>query len=1550
MSGSLATNIGIVLSGFIDPFAAAMRVANSALDDFEGRGKRGMGEVGKATDQTAGKVDKLRQSIDNIGTLLVTVASGVGMAKLVTDTIDAGARMESLSLSIATVVSATNSITEATGRTLAGQDKLNAAMEVSAAIMARIQTDALLTTATTEQLAAGFRMVAGPAAAVGFSVEQTQQLAVRAAQAMGALGIPLEQMGQEIRSILQGDITADSQLAKVLSITNAQIKELVKEGKLFDGLMDTFGDFAVAGEAAGRTWAGLSAAIQDAAEAIQRIASIEPLALLESELGAVLDGAVKLEDGVARLDPALVRFGNQAGKVLAAIVEWTIWAARTFMEWSSWIAENRAWISWYAKAALAAVVVGKLTMAIGETIIMSMALNAVMLRVFGVTTFGAVSKLVGLIAGPLVTALKSVAAWLGVAGVSAAASILPMIAAFAAVGAAAWGFYELMMAIWRGDIDSIGKVIAAIAAVGTALFVLNGIFIAVFQKSLLASVGASIKAMFNLSAAITQVGWAGAAAGAKAAAGFALIIGAAAAAAAAVGSVIWLYQKLKEEQGHNEAAAETEAANQSTKRINHLQRESTKRKLFPGEVAELERLKKDFEAQRKADRLAQGIIDLPDLSKLDFKLTPNPNPGAPAEDKDAKKRAQEHARWLHQLRLNDLEETKRIASERQAALKDEYDRGLITVGQFYQRKKEIQDVAYAKERATLLAELRAAEKPSERARAQGQLQALAGERRAQQAQDARDRAAAELAIEDQKQDTLLEAVRAGASARLAALNDERQRGQVGDDAYFQRRTAIEGGLNQQIMAQLKARAVRYAEDTKERIEADRAVAAEQARQDAEQAQRERDQASAAEARRDALRQAGLEKNQQAIDTELAALDRKKQGAWIGEREYAAEKARLTIQSLQLAVTAAEQEAARYVEGTEKKIEAERRLASARAALQDTQDQATFEVATAGLRDFGFALDAITSAADSLAPVLGRHGHDAGERFGKNLGDAVSVSATMIVSGPIGLISAAIQGVTRLLDTLLDKATSAERKAADTLGRSVLNKLMPGGELLYDAFNFMFPDNPLEQWLQRMDAVKGLDNLGEDIKRAWQGAMQLPADMRGGALAKVYADAASSLTDALADNFLPDEKRAEVEAAIRWFEQEAKKVDGQRKLELRKDARFALDEVLKEHDQEMRYWEISETDDAGNRISVERRAQLDIDKLDKDYTDAKVRRAEQLADLRSDHADRRKSDIERIAKLEKDIAKSEKDDLKAIQDIRNAGNFVELQSVEKIKKDKIAEIEKEGSERRGEMRDQLSRIQAEIKKRDQQFDKRVKQLEEEGEKAEIEHRNAVSRITKELEERRRTHDETMQNLDRQLASLGRYLEREQLITAELRRQAELRREMADGGASQSGGSSSPPPQPTGNTRTFGGETFTSLGGGRYSSKTLDFTVDQIPLLKQYGMLPASFQAFSKGGLTKDPTLALIGERGPELVIPADVTKLLLSAAAQRGAPPPNAVHDMLTGRLGGGNHQTIISNDQYHIHMSMPNFSGSAADRRAAARDILNEIRSIQRNGGNSRNF
>lgn len=161
-----------------------------------------------------------------------------------------------------------------------------------------------------------FGMVAQQVGQIGGGLAEAEDLAINFAAALGTFGIPLFQARQEIGSILRGDITMDSYLAKALGITNEDIAKAKTDVNGVMGFLEERLGAAVAGQRiAAEGFRGVTSNIAEIGEELNRnfgMGLLEPL----------LNGLTKVFDAVFSISNELWNasraFGAGLGKIITA--------------------------------------------------------------------------------------------------------------------------------------------------------------------------------------------------------------------------------------------------------------------------------------------------------------------------------------------------------------------------------------------------------------------------------------------------------------------------------------------------------------------------------------------------------------------------------------------------------------------------------------------------------------------------------------------------------------------------------------------------------------------------------------------------------------------------------------------------------------------------------------------------------------------------------------------------------------------------------------------------------------------------------------------------------------------------------------------------------------------------------------------------------------------------------------------------------------------------------------------------------------------------------
>jgi hypothetical protein len=279
----------------------------------------------------------------------LAAAVGIGLAalfKIGPAGIELNSQLEQAKLGIAAVVASIAQI-KIDGKPLEGAEKLAAAMVLADEQVNKLRVDAINTTATFEEILPAFQEALAPGLAAGLTMDEVRRVTVQVVQAAGALNIPLHQVNQEIRSILEGNIDINARLAKSLDISAADIKLWKQKGTLAEELNKKLGGFTVAGIKAAQTLEGLKSNLQEALNVFNQEATTRAFEALKDEFVRLLPQLFDFKNSaiaaqfqvLAQLaDDVLVRVIRIGGSIAQGVVNGLKRAA-------DFVSQNKATIS-----------------------------------------------------------------------------------------------------------------------------------------------------------------------------------------------------------------------------------------------------------------------------------------------------------------------------------------------------------------------------------------------------------------------------------------------------------------------------------------------------------------------------------------------------------------------------------------------------------------------------------------------------------------------------------------------------------------------------------------------------------------------------------------------------------------------------------------------------------------------------------------------------------------------------------------------------------------------------------------------------------------------------------------------------------------------------------------------------------------------------------------------------------------------------------------------------------------------------------------------------
>lgn len=196
------------------------------------------------------------------------------------------------------------------------------AMRMSTEAVEMLRIKAAKSPATFQALATAYQGTAGAMAQAGFTIRQQVDLIALMSQTLGGLGIQSDQILQESRALLTGNITEDAMAAKILGITKAQVDAAKEQGQLFDFLSGKFAAFAEAADFGSSSLAQLSSNMQDAFDVAMQEAAAP---VFESLKDVVADMTVAVNEsgsGWKQLSASLADIVKMAGAVASVLLRY----------------------------------------------------------------------------------------------------------------------------------------------------------------------------------------------------------------------------------------------------------------------------------------------------------------------------------------------------------------------------------------------------------------------------------------------------------------------------------------------------------------------------------------------------------------------------------------------------------------------------------------------------------------------------------------------------------------------------------------------------------------------------------------------------------------------------------------------------------------------------------------------------------------------------------------------------------------------------------------------------------------------------------------------------------------------------------------------------------------------------------------------------------------------------------------------------------------------------------------------------------------------------
>lgn len=227
--------------------------------------------------------------------------------------------VEDSAVGLASLFVASGQVKNQFGQIVDGAEAFKIAQQEAVIQGRKLRQDALLTTATYEELLVAFQAAVGPGLAAGLNLDQVRQVAVNISQAAAAFGLEQNQLAEEVRALITGTgQLRTTRLAQVIS--NEDIRNARAAGKLFELLTTKLKPFALAAEVTQKNFSGLVARLQDAVGLASGGAGLAFFTELKLLLGDLGDLFIKVERDAAGVITAVTP-NPQAVQSLAIVFQ-----------------------------------------------------------------------------------------------------------------------------------------------------------------------------------------------------------------------------------------------------------------------------------------------------------------------------------------------------------------------------------------------------------------------------------------------------------------------------------------------------------------------------------------------------------------------------------------------------------------------------------------------------------------------------------------------------------------------------------------------------------------------------------------------------------------------------------------------------------------------------------------------------------------------------------------------------------------------------------------------------------------------------------------------------------------------------------------------------------------------------------------------------------------------------------------------------------------------------------------------------------------------------
>lgn len=267
-------------------------------------------------------------SMTGMKAAIVSLVGGMVMRKLLSEIIAFNSTLETSKLGIAGILTSMTEITDAQGNTLQGADKFAASQKIAVGLQKELLAIGMNTAATYRELVEVYQGILAPALGAKMSMKETLEITGLLTNAVKSIGLPMNQIKQESRDLIQGGIqAASSSLATALGINDKMVKQWRETGTLFKELKTRLEGFVFASNEFQGTWEGIWSNFKDVMQMLMGMGGADIFAGLKksfAEITSMLVTVRKDASGAVEgvdIKPQVLYRARQLGAILAEMLD-----------------------------------------------------------------------------------------------------------------------------------------------------------------------------------------------------------------------------------------------------------------------------------------------------------------------------------------------------------------------------------------------------------------------------------------------------------------------------------------------------------------------------------------------------------------------------------------------------------------------------------------------------------------------------------------------------------------------------------------------------------------------------------------------------------------------------------------------------------------------------------------------------------------------------------------------------------------------------------------------------------------------------------------------------------------------------------------------------------------------------------------------------------------------------------------------------------------------------------------------------------------------------